>query len=353
MNILRVRRGRPTPEAPDLPKSALSVDTSPAEINRSALTVVVVTYNNADHIDDCLRSITAQLPSEQSRIVVVDNASGDRTASIVEQHWCGVELIPSSDNLGYAQACNRATNDLRTRYVLFVNPDATLQSGCIDALLDVASRYPQAGLYGGRCYSPDGQVDPRSCFGRPTVWSLFCFTTGLSTIFSRSRWLNAEGIGAWPRDTERHVDIVSGSLLLIDRAIWEQLGGFDNQFFMYGEDFDLSIRASAMGSMPIVTPRAGMIHIGGASSSALNKQILLFRGKVTLVRKLWTGPKRVSAERMILGGVWIRSLLANIRKAGSRSSGRLQLSPEIWSALWHCREDWRNGWPIDQGNGPQ
>jgi N-acetylglucosaminyl-diphospho-decaprenol L-rhamnosyltransferase len=333
-------------------RRAFDPGTRPVEIDKNTVTVVVVTYNNADHIDDCLRSISAQLPNEDSHIVVLDNASKDDTANFVEQRWRSVTLIRSSANLGFAQACNLATGGLGTQFILLTNPDATLNSGCIDALLDVAARYPEAGLYGGRCYSPDGRVDPKSCFGRPTLWGLFCFTTGISTIFSWCRWLNPDGIGTWLRDAERNVGVVSGALLLIDRAVWERLGGFDDHFFMYGEDFDLNIRASAIGCKPMITPMAGMVHIGGASSSPVDKQILLFRGKITLARKLWRGPKRAAAEHFIVGGVWVRAILANIRQSHPTCSGRRQISPQVWSTLWHRRREWRDGWAVDRSTAP-
>jgi N-acetylglucosaminyl-diphospho-decaprenol L-rhamnosyltransferase len=303
---------------------------------------VVVTYNNAGHIAGCLRSIAAQRPNAGSRIIVLDNASTDGTADLVEQGWTDVRVIRSPANLGFARACNRATEGIATRFVLMVNPDAILQPGCIDALLDVAARHPRAGLYGGRSYTPEGEVDRYSCFGRPTLWGLCCFATGLSAIFARSRWLNPEGIGAWARDTERPVGVVSGCLLLVDRIAWERLGGFDGQFFMYGEDVDLSVRAAGLGYAPMITPAAGVVHIGGASSSPVNKHILLFRGKITLARKLWTGPRRRAAEGLLAGGVLLRAVLSRAR--GAPASPGLRTSPKVWVELWQRRGEWRDGW---------
>jgi N-acetylglucosaminyl-diphospho-decaprenol L-rhamnosyltransferase len=316
----------------------------PTGLSGPTVTVIVVTYNNAAHIEACLHSVASQLPDDGSRVVVFDNASADGTADIVEQRWRGVSLIRSSTNVGFARACNRAADGLRTRFLLLVNPDAILQPGCVDALLGAARRRPQARLYGGRSYTPRGNVDPTSCFGRPTLWGLCCFATGLSSIFGKSRWLNPEGMGAWPRDVERPVGVISGFLLLIDRGSWEILAGFNERFFMYGEDVDLNIRAARIGFTPMITPDAGVIHLGGASSSPLNKQIMLFRGKATLTRMLWTGPNRVAAECLLIGGVLLRASLSNVRTT-SRASQSRQISPDIWPQLWRRRREWRGGWP--------
>jgi N-acetylglucosaminyl-diphospho-decaprenol L-rhamnosyltransferase len=312
------------------------------------VTVVVVTYNSGRHIDDCLRAITGQLPNKDSGVVVFDNASSDDTTAIVEQRWPEVRLVRSPDNLGFGRACNRAADGLATRYVLFVNPDAILRAGCVDALLDVARRCPEGGLYGGRSYSTDGALDPHSCFGRPTLWGLWCFATGLSTAFTRSQWLNPEGLGAWARDSERPVGVISGCLLLADRELWDRLGGFDPEFFMYGEDVDLSVRAAGLRYAPMITPAAGVVHVGGASSSPVNMHIMLFRGKVSLARKLWSGPRRRLALALLLLGVLVRARLSAVVQR-ARAGGRgHRTSPGVWEALWRRRAEWRGGWAADQ-----
>lgn len=312
------------------------------------VTVVIVTYNSSEHIAACIDSALAELPDDDSEVVVLDNASADGTADLVEQRWPQVRLIRSPDNLGFARACNRAAATSSSRFVLLLNPDAVMLPGCLAALLDLARRRPGGGLYGGRVYTDEGDVDPMSCWGRPTLWSTFCFATGLSTAFASSERLNPEGIGSWPRDVERPVDIVSGCLLLADRAVWERLGGFDERFFMYGEDFDLGIRAGAAGFEPVITPDAGITHVGGASSAAVHMEILLYRGKVSLVRKLWTGRERTLAEGMLLAGVALRGQMAGVVGRLRRARGGQRTAPGTWTELWERRAEWREGWPAPE-----
>jgi GT2 family glycosyltransferase len=308
------------------------------------VTVILITYNNADHIASCLDSVVSQLPNPASRVIVFDNASADETAAIVESSWPSVGLIRSARNLGFGRACNEVVSGLTTDYILLINPDAVIKPGCVDALLDLAVRQPKAGLYGGRTYTSGGLLDPSSCFGRPSLWGIFCFATGLSAALPRSRWFSTDSIGNWTRDTERRVGIVTGSLLLADRLIWERLGGFDDKFFMYGEDFDLNIRASGIGCTPMITPEAGIVHVRGGSSSRDDRLVLLFRGKVTLARKLWTGPRLAAAELMLMAGVWLRAVLSGARdRIKTRSASNIQ-TPSQWATLWQNRNEWRKGW---------
>src|SRR5204862_7187826 len=113
-----------------------------------------------------------------------------------------------------------------------------------------------------------GAVDPKSCWGAPTLWSLVCFASGLSTLFPRTRLFDPESLGRWPRDTEQEVDIVTGCLLLTRRNVWDELGGFDERFWVYGEDADFCLRAAGRGWRPAITPRATVVHVVGASSAS-------------------------------------------------------------------------------------
>lgn len=309
------------------------------------VTIILVTYNNAIHIASCLDSVVPQLPNPASRVIVFDNASLDETAGIVESSWPSVDLIRSAKNLGFGRACNEAASGLTTDYILLVNPDAVIKPGCVDALLDLAIREPEAGLYGGRAYTSDNLLDPSSCFGRPSLWGIFCFATGLSSILSWSRWFNTDNIGNWGRDSERQVGVITGFLLLADRLIWERLDGFDDKFFMYGEDFDLNIRAAGIGCTPMITPKAGIVHFGGGSSAPDDKLVLLYRGKVTLARKLWSGPKRVAADLMLMSGVWLRAVLSGARHRNKiRPAANSQPPLHAWDTLWQNRNEWRKGW---------
>jgi GT2 family glycosyltransferase len=329
----------------------MSVAAEPPSAARDAeatpeLLVVVVTYNSRDDIEACLTSLLVQLPDDGSRVVVQDNCSQDGTAALVTERFPSVDVVRSDENVGFSRGCNRGAERFDSRYVLLLNPDTVLQPGCLDALVEVAARRPGGGLYGGRAMGPDGEFDPKSCWARPTLWSLFCFASGLSSLRPDSPRWNPEGIGGWARDTEREVDVISGSLLLARRDLWTTVGGLDEDYFMYGEDADLGVRARRLGYHPVITPAAGYVHHVGRSSAPVDKQLLLYRGKATLIRKLWSGPSRWLAMVLLLTGVALRAVGSSAARRLLPTGGRRRerTSPSTWLALWRRRDEWREGW---------
>ncbi|HXV33335.1 MAG TPA: glycosyltransferase family 2 protein [Gaiellaceae bacterium] len=299
------------------------------------VSILIVTYRCRDAARACLASLrdTVSLPHE---IVVLDNASGDGTVEMVREEFPGVRLIASEENLGFALGCNRAAEEARGEYLLLLNPDTVVHEGAVGNLLAFARAHPEHGLYGGRTLDPDGSVNPGSCWGAPTLWSLFCFATLLTSAFKRTRLFDPESLGGWKRDTVREVDIVTGCLLLAPRSLWRELGGFDTRFFMYGEDADLSLRAAALGYRPAITPDAVVTHEIGVSSAAReDKLLLLFRGKATLLRKHWRGLRLRLGLGLLAAGLGLRSLL-------SRGGGG---APSPWTQVWRSRDDWLAGYP--------
>ena len=232
-------------------------------------------------------------------------------------------------------------------FLLLLNPDTLVHPGTVDAMVSFARERPSYGLYGGRTVNPDGTVHPGSCWGKPTVWSLFCFAAMLSTAFKRSPVFDPESLGRWERDTIREVDIVTGCLLLVRRQLWTQVGGFDERFFMYGEDADLALRVARLGLRNVVTPDAVVTHeIGVSSSSRPDKLALLFRGKVTLLRKHWPGGRRRLGIGLLWAGVGLRaavSAVANVGRGGTAWD---------WRPVWRLRSSWLDGYgPVADGAG--
>jgi N-acetylglucosaminyl-diphospho-decaprenol L-rhamnosyltransferase len=310
------------------------------------VSVLLVTYRCRDEAAACLRSIHETTERENVEIVLLDNASGDGTVELVRSDFPDVRLIASPENLGFALGVNRAAEQATGEFVLLLNPDMEVHPGAIESLVAFARAHPQHGLYGGRTLDPDGTVNPGSCWGAPSLWSLFCFAALLSTTFKHSRLFDPESLGGWQRDTVREVDIVTGCLLLARRTLWEELGGFDTRFFMYGEDADLSFRAKALGYRPAITPDAVVTHeIGVSSATREDKLILLFQGKATLLRKHWRGLRLRLGLLLLQAGVGLRALLAVL---GRRTDPRAA----AWRQVWRERKSWLAGYPEPAHEGP-
>lgn len=307
------------------------------------VSVVVVTYRCRDAARACLASLYENAGGVSLEVLVVDNASGDGTDELVREEFPEARLFALDENIGFARAVNLAAEHARGEYLLLLNPDTVVHAGMPGELVSFARSLPAPAICGGRTLRPDGRLDPGSCWGAPTLWSLFCFASMLSTAFKGSRLFDPESLGGWKRDSVRDVDIVTGCLLLAPRALWLELGGFDPRFFMYGEDADLALRAAKAGVRRVITPRAVVTHeVGVSSATRPDKLLLLFRGKAALLRKHWGPTRSRLGIRLLVAGVGFRAVLTGRRGGVRRPSG--------WPAVWRARKHWRDGYSQPSGS---
>jgi GT2 family glycosyltransferase len=302
-----------------------------------SLSVVVVSYNNIEDIRTCVESALAATTAP-IELIVVDNASRDASADVVAAIAdARVRLVRLRHNIGFGRACNLAVSRAVNDIVVLLNPDTVVQPGALDALAAHVVAHPRDVPLGGRTLSPDGTLDPQSCWGAPTLWSTFCTATGLTSAFRGSRLFDPEALGGWRRDDIRPVGVVTGCLLAMPRTTWQEIGGFDPRYFVYGEDADLSVRARRLGYRPTITPAATIVHkVGASSETRADKYVLLFAGKLTFVDVNWTGAKRAAARVLIRGGVALRALAAVL------TSDRVCRE---WRRTWLRRAQWQHGFP--------
>lgn len=298
----------------------------------ATVTAVVVAYNSASDLAPCIKAIRAACRRHTLTVIVVDNDSPDDTAAALDDDP-DVTLVAMGRNAGFAAACNAGVRAAESEYICFVNPDARPAAGAIDALLSAALRRPGHALYSGKVVRPTGRIDDGCAAALPSVWEYVCFATGLSTLFPRSRWFDPAALGGWDRDDERTVPGVSGAFLLARRGDLEALGGFDERFFMYSEDLDLSARATERGLPPLFVPDAVAVHASGGSSTSGGKAVMVLRGKATYLRLRWGRTRRAIALALLLVGVGVRA-------AGSIATGR----GRKWREAWAARGTWLRGW---------
>ena len=320
--------------------------TAASEAAAPVVSILVISYNTKAMTLDCLASVVAEttVPYE---LIVLDNASADGSAAAIAEAFppeSGVRLIASTENLGFAKGNNVAAREAKGDYILLLNPDTLVLDGAVDRLVAFAGRTPEARIWGGRTLNGDRTLNPGSVFGRVTLWSLFCRSSGLALIFSRSAFLNPEEMGGWDRGDERAVDVVQGSFFLIPRALWEQLDGFDLAFVMYGEEQDLCLRAARLGARPRMTPEATIVHYHGASSRRAAREIMTLKARVTLIRRHFPGWQQPIG--LFLLGFWPWSRMVS-GGALSRLSGRPRFAEAagMWGDVWRARAEWLKGYP--------
>ncbi|MFV0244827.1 MAG: glycosyltransferase family 2 protein [Qingshengfaniella sp.] len=316
----------------------MSPDPAPAE-----LTIIIVSYNTRALTLKCLETLYAQTREARFRTVVFDNASEDGSAEAIAAAFPQVDLIAHPENLGFAQANNVVAAQADTEWLLLLNPDTEVHDGAVDKLLAFARAHPEAGITGGRTVFPDGSLNIASCWNRITPWSAFCMATGLTAAFRNTVLFNPEGIGGWKRDSVRKVDLVVGCFLMIPRALWNDLGGFDAKYFMYGEEADLCLRAAKLGYQPMITPEAEIMHLVGASSGKVaHKVVRVAKSRATLIRDHWPAWQVPFGLAMLWLWGALRVTAARAMALSGTAKGRE--AAEKWRHIWAGRRDWLGGY---------
>lgn len=243
----------------------------PGAASPGSIGVVIVTHNSAPHISNCLASLPVAAPGSPLRVVLVDNHSEDETVMIARSARPDLQVIEQPDNPGFARAVNRAATLLTDcRYVLLLNPDATLRPGSLETLVAALEATPRAAACGPHLRYPDGR---HQISARPLP-SLTGVIYDALLLYHLRRCPNL--VEQFPAGQEvAEVDCVSGACMLIRRESFDALEGFDERFFLYGEDVDFCARLRALGRTLLVVPAAVVVHVEGAST--FRDRALFFR----------------------------------------------------------------------------
>jgi len=266
----------------------------------SSVSVVVVSYNSGRHLERCLASVEGQ----GYEIVVVDNASEEGDVDLVRRRFPGVRVIELDRNIGYGAANNVGFDHTASDYVLVMNPDSAAVGEAVKRLVRVGEVSPSAAIVGPRLVRPDGTHE-QSVRGFPTVWRLATEFLFLRWLAPRSRAFNAF-YGAGAGIEGGNVDWVMGAAMLVRRAAFDDVSGFDPSYFMYAEEVDLAYRLHRQGWDVLYEPSAVFVHVGGGSGGTRPGRLLceLLRSHIRFLHS-HRGP--VAARR----GLWL--LLASMR----------------------------------------
>jgi N-acetylglucosaminyl-diphospho-decaprenol L-rhamnosyltransferase len=256
---------------------------------------VVVSYRSADTLRGCVEPLAAM---EDVRVTVVDNQSPDDAVETIAD--LPVEIVRAPRNGGFSYGCNMGSATGSAPYLLFLNPDARMDRGALDAMLAVLRADPSVGLVGPRILEEDG-----------LAWSLRRFPRHRSTfaqaLFLHRLWPLADWSDELVRDATAYerpatAEWVSGACMLVRRSAYEEIRGFDERFFLYCEDTDICRRLWDAGYAVRFEPAAEVHHVGGASSGAGETRAIAARSRVVYARKHFRGPAaRVEALGVALG----------------------------------------------------
>lgn len=287
-------------------------------MDRASVHVVIVNWNSGAQLAECLQSFTAVTGDEVAvRITVVDNASRDRSSEGLTAP-VPLTIVRNSDNRGFGAACNQGAAGSDAEFLLFLNPDTRLMPGS----LAEPARYLRdpghagVGIAGIQLVDENGTV-ARNTARTPSAWSLTGNSIGLDRVMPSV--FPPHFVTGWAHDTTRTVDQVMGAFFFLRRSVFESLGGFDERFFVYFEDLDFSVRASARGWSSIYLADARAFHRGqGTTEGATARRTFYFcRSRILYARKHLSGFGAVAVIAATLFVEPLARLVAAPRAAGS------------------------------------
>ncbi|HXC77962.1 MAG TPA: glycosyltransferase family 2 protein [Candidatus Acidoferrum sp.] len=290
-------------------------------MTRPSVSAIVVSYNVRDQLLETLGAYYSTC-GQQAEVVVVDNASSDGSAEAVAAAFPQAALIRLDQNLGFGRANNAGLERCHGELILTLNPDVLVQEGCVAALADFLAANAQAGAAGPRLDRPDGKLDLAARRGFPSPLSAFYRLSGLSRMFPKSPRFNRYNLGDVSLESVHEIDAGTAACLMVRRKAIDQVGFFDPQFFMYGEDLDLCYRLRQGGWKIYYVPDAVAIHLKGSSTRQATGPMLyeFHRAMWLFHRKHYASSTPALGNAIVWAGIWSRWTVLRARSRITKDS---------------------------------
>ena len=229
------------------------------------LSIIIVNYNVKFYLEQCLESVRRASRGLQVEVFVVDNLSTDGSVEYLRERFPEVTFIANRENVGFARANNQAIRLSKGRYVLLLNPDTIVGEDTLARCVEFMEAHPEAGGVGVHMLNANGTFAPESRRGLPTTFVAFCKMTGLGKLFPKSRLFGRYYMGYLDVNEVNEIEVMSGAYTMLRREALDKVGLLDEDFFMYGEDIDLSYRVLKGGYKNYFVP-VRMLHYKGEST---------------------------------------------------------------------------------------
>ena len=300
--------------------------------------VIIASHNTRPYLERALAAI-----GDGYEVIVVDAASTDGSPAAVRERFPHVDVVELTQNRGYGAAVNAGIARARGDLLLVMNGDAWPRPNAVGALLAAAEREPRAGILGPRLLNVDGTLQP-SVRGFPTPWRLATEYLFLRRLAPRSRLLNAFYGSGFDHRRRREADFLVGAALLVRRSLLDEIGGFDEQFFMFNEEVDLCYRARTVGWSTVFTPEAEFVHVGGASTAPVRPAMYReqLRSHLRFIRKHRGAAAAERTRRLLVLAMRLRALVFGV--TGRTDRRRLSLNAASWLASGDAR------WLLDRSS---
>jgi len=276
------------------------------------LSIVIVNYNVKYFLEQCLHSVHQAIHDLDTEIFVVDNNSVDGSIRMLQEKFPDVILIENKDNKGFSRANNQAIRKAKGEFILLLNPDTIVEDDTLVKCIRFMEEHPDAGGLGVKMIDGKGKFLPESKRGLPYPSVAFFKIFGFSALFPKSKTFNKYHLGYLDKEKTHAVDVLSGAFMMLRKKVIDEAGMLDEDFFMYGEDIDLSYRITRAGYHNYYYPGTRIIHYKGESTkkSSLNYVFMFYNAMAIFARKHFSKENARIFSTLINLAIYIRAFFS-------------------------------------------
>ena len=306
------------------------------------LSVIIVNYNVKYFLEQCLLSVFKALEGIEGEVIVVDNNSVDGSVEMVRRKFPLISLIVNNFNEGFSKANNKGIRLSKGEYVLLLNPDTVVEEDTFRKVIKFMDEHTDAGALGVKMIDGSGNFLPESKRGLPTPAVAFYKISGLAKLFPRSRTFGKYHLSYLRQDEINKVDVLSGACMFIRKSALDKAGLLDEDYFMYGEDIDLSYRIQKAGFRNYYFPKAHIIHYKGESTkkSSVNYVFMFYRAMIVFAQKHFSAGRAFWFSFLINSAIYFRASVAVFSRLGKKVFFPLLDAVVLYAGIFAMQKWW-------------
>lgn len=318
------------------------------------VSIVIVNYNVKHFLEQCLHSVQKATKGLSVEIFVVDNNSVDGSCAEIREKFPEVHLIENKQNVGFSKANNQAIRQSTGKYVLLLNPDTVVQENTLMKCQMFMEQHPDAGAMGVKMIDGKGNFLPESKRALPTPKVAFFKIFGLSKLFPKSNVFNRYHLGYLDENETNKIEVLPGAFMFIRKSVIDEVGMLDEDFFMYGEDIDLSYRIIQAGNKIYYYPDTTIIHYKGESTKkgSINYVLVFYRAMIIFARKHFIKRKANTYIFLINLAIYFRAGLSLLKRFLNNSVVPLLEIVLIFLGFYLVEPVWEDFKFGEEGNYP-
>lgn len=306
------------------------------------LSVIIVNYNVKYFLEQCLKSVLKASKTIDCEIFVVDNNSVDGSVQMIESSYPNIKLIANIENVGFSKANNQAIKLSQGEYILLLNPDTIVEPDTFEKTLAYMDKNPSVGGLGVKMIDGKGKFLPESKRGLPTPSVAFYKIFGLSSILPKSKKFGRYHLGYLSENEINEVEVLAGAFMLIRKSVIDKIGMLDEDYFMYGEDIDISYRITKAGYKNIYFPETRIIHYKGESTkkSSINYVFVFYKAMIIFANKHFSNKSAKLFSFLINLAIYLRASLSILKRFLSKIIIPLFDFIIIWLGMLFLQNFW-------------